>query len=56
MYAHLFGFGVDVNPATAGVSAVNPLKGNPTTPVPINAGRYDSHANIVGLGATYKFR
>lgn len=56
MYAHLFGFGVDVNPATAGVSAVNPLKGNPTTPVPINAGRYDSHANIVGLGATYRFR
>ena len=55
MYAHLFGFGVDVNPATAGVSAVNPLKGNPTTPVPINAGTYESHANIIGLGATYKF-
>jgi long-chain fatty acid transport protein len=55
MYAHLFGFSVDVNPATAGVSAVNPLKGNPTTPVPINAGTYDSHANIVGLGAAYKF-
>jgi long-chain fatty acid transport protein len=55
MYAHLFGFSVDVNPATAGVSAVNPLKGNPTVPVPINAGHYESHANIVGLGATYKF-
>lgn len=55
MYAHLFGFSVDVNPATAGVSAVNPLRGNPVTPVPINAGTYASHANIVGLGGTYKF-
>ena len=56
MYAHLFGFSVDTNPKTAGISAVNPLQGNPTTPVPINAGHYESHTNIIGLGAAYTFK
>jgi long-chain fatty acid transport protein len=56
MYAHLFGFATDVDPRTAQVSAVNPLKGNPVTPVPINAGHYESHANIIGLGAAYTFQ
>lgn len=55
MYAHLFSFSVDVDPATAGVSAVNPLQGNPVKPVPINAGRYEQSTNIIGLGGTYKF-
>lgn len=55
MYAHLFSFSVDVDPKTAGISAVNPLKGNPTVPIPINAGHYSSSTNVIGLGAAYKF-
>ncbi|MBX3227606.1 MAG: outer membrane protein transport protein [Labilithrix sp.] len=56
LFAHLFGFSEDVDPATAKVSAVNPLRGNPVTPVPINAGKYEQSANIIGLGATYQFQ
>ena len=55
MFAHLITFSEEVDPRTAGVSAVNPLRGNPVTPVPINAGTYEQSANIIGLGATYQF-
>ncbi len=55
LFAHVFGFTEEVDPKTAGISAVNPLRGNPVVPVAINAGTYASHANIAGLGATYKF-
>jgi long-chain fatty acid transport protein len=55
MYAHVFGFEKTTDPRTAGISPVNPVLGNPTVPAAINAGTYDNHANILGLGATVKF-
>jgi long-chain fatty acid transport protein len=55
MYAHVFSMQVDVDPHTAAVSAVNPVKGNPTVPAPINGGTYSNAGNIAGLGATFQF-
>lgn len=55
LYAHVFGFERTVDPNTAAVPALNPVRGNPTTPVPINGGTYSNHGNIVGVGATYRF-
>lgn len=55
LYAHVFGFEATAEPATAGVPPVNPVRGNPTVVVPINAGTYSNSGNIVGLGATVKF-
>ena len=55
MYAHVFGFEEEVDPRTAAVPAVNPVKGNPIEPVGINGGTYSNAGNIVGLGATVQF-
>jgi long-chain fatty acid transport protein len=55
LYAHVFGFEETVDPATAKVPAVNPVRGNPTVPSPINGGTYSNAGNIVGLGATVRF-
>ena len=54
MYAHLFGFSADVDPRTAGVSAVNPLKGNPVTrhiPVILVSAMDDRDAKARGLSS-----
>ncbi len=55
VYAHVFGLEETVDPATAAVSAVNPVRGNPSVPAPVNAGTYSNAGNIVGLGATVRF-
>jgi long-chain fatty acid transport protein len=55
MYAHVFGLSVDVDPHTAAVAAVNPVKGNPVNPPIINGGTYSNAGNIAGIGATYQF-
>jgi long-subunit fatty acid transport protein len=55
LYAHVFGLEQNVDPNTAAVSAINPVKGNPTTPAPINGGTYANRGNVVGLGATVHF-
>lgn len=55
LYAHVFAFAADADPRTAKVSPINPVRGNPTVPTPINGGTYSAAANIFGLGATVKF-
>jgi long-chain fatty acid transport protein len=47
--------GTTVDPADAKVPRVNPVQGNPTRSEPINGGRYDAHALILGVGVNYKF-
>ncbi|MCL2776855.1 MAG: outer membrane protein transport protein [Polyangiaceae bacterium] len=44
-----------VDPATAQVPLVNPVKGNPTATESINGGDYSAHAIILGVGVQYKF-
>ena len=53
VYAHFFTSTVDVDPATAGVPKVNPVKGNPTDSNAINGGTYVVHADLIGGGITY---
>lgn len=55
LYAHVFGFEQDADPKTAAVPAVNPIRGNPTVPSPINGGTYANHANIIGVGGMLRF-
>src|SRR5262249_29488096 len=55
LYAHVFSFQVEVDPGTAAVSPVNPVRGNPTVPQPINGGTYSNAGNIVGLGLNVQF-
>ncbi len=55
MYAHVFAFEAEADPRTAGVSPINPVRGNPTVPTPINGGTYAAAGNLFGLGATVRF-
>jgi long-chain fatty acid transport protein len=55
VYAHVFGESVTTPAATAAVPAINPVKGNATTPDTINGGKYTAHADIVGLGVNFVF-
>lgn len=55
-YAHVFTFGGDVNPATAKVTALNPVRGNNgVAGSAVNGGKYTMDANIIGLGVSYRF-
>jgi hypothetical protein len=55
MYSHTFAGPKDVDPATAAIPRVNPVKGNPTATESINGGTYRVSANLLGLGMQYKF-
>ncbi len=55
VYAHIFGFGVDVAPDQAAIPRVNPVKGNPTATESINGGSYAARADVLGVGLNYKF-
>jgi hypothetical protein len=46
--------GVYVSPEQAQVPRINPLPGSAPLEA-INGGSYSASANLVGLGATYKF-
>jgi long-chain fatty acid transport protein len=45
----------NVDPATAKVPRVNPVKGNPTATEAVNGGTYSARAIIIGGGLQYKF-
>jgi long-chain fatty acid transport protein len=47
--------GITVDPATAAVPRVNPVRGNPTKSEGINGGDYSARAIILGVGLNYKF-
>jgi long-chain fatty acid transport protein len=54
MYAHTFAQSVTVSPYEAQVTHINPFPGN-ATPEPTNGGTYSATANLVGVGANYRF-
>ncbi len=54
VYAHLFASTVYVDPATAKVPRINPLKGNAEFE-PVNGGKYEPTADLFGVGVRYKF-
>jgi long-chain fatty acid transport protein len=55
VFAHVFSWSEEVDPRTAAVYAINPVRGNPTVPVPINGGTYSNSGNVLGVGAAYMF-
>ena len=55
-YAHIFPFGVTVDPKDAKIPPVSPVPANlPANPNTINGGVYSARANILGLGFAYSF-
>jgi long-chain fatty acid transport protein len=55
VYAHVFASDVTVDPAQAAVPRINPVRGNATTFEAINGGTYSARADVLGVGAEYKF-
>jgi long-chain fatty acid transport protein len=56
VYAHVFGFDVNVDPAQAKISLISPVAANPPkSPDYINGGNYSARADVVGLGLAYTF-
>ncbi|HEY8078648.1 MAG TPA: outer membrane protein transport protein, partial [Labilithrix sp.] len=47
--------GTDVDPATASVPRINPVKGNPVATESVNGGTYSARATLLGVGVQYKF-
>lgn len=54
-YAHIFGVAVDVDPATAQVPVLSPVKANVSEPHTINGGSYAARADVLGIGMRYQF-
>lgn len=54
-YARVIGADADVDPATAAIPRVNPVKGYPTKVEAVNGGHYWAGANVLGVGLQYKF-
>ncbi len=54
VYAHLFASSVAVPPDEARIPRVNPLPGNAPLEA-VNGGQYAASADLVGVGANYKF-
>lgn len=54
LYAHAFSSEVYVDPATAKVGRINPVKGNAPFE-PVNGGLYDANAQLIGFGLEYRF-
>jgi long-chain fatty acid transport protein len=56
VYAHVFGFDVDVDPNKAKIALISPVQANPpVSPDIINGGHYAARADVVGLGLAYTF-
>lgn len=56
VYAHIFGFDVDVDPNSAKIAQVSPVQANPSkNPDYINGGMYSARADVLGLGLAYTF-
>jgi long-chain fatty acid transport protein len=55
LVSHVFAGDVHVDPATAKIGRVNPVKGNPTETEAVNGGTYSVSATMFGLGANYTF-
>jgi long-chain fatty acid transport protein len=55
VYAHIFAFGATVSPGEAQIPRLNPVQGNPVAVEAINGGTYAFRADVMGLGAEYKY-
>ncbi len=56
VYAHIFGFDVEVDPAHARVPPLNPVESRPAPELhTVNAGHYSARANVLGAGLRYHF-
>jgi len=55
LYAHVFGIDKTVPADQAAVPRVNPVQGNAVPAAGINGGAYSARADVVGLGAVYRF-
>ncbi len=55
LVSHIFTGSVRVDPATAKIGRVNPVKGNPTESEAVNGGTYSVSATMIGLGGNYIF-
>lgn len=56
VYAHVFAFGVTVDPKEAKITQVSPVVANPPkNPNTINGGIYSARADAIGLGIAYTF-
>ncbi len=55
-YARVTGISAKVDPKTAGITQVNPVRANPPAfPDRINGGTYQANANVYGVGLAYQF-
>ena len=55
VYAHIFTADQTVPANVAKSPLINPVQGNPTATEAVNGGTYSARADIVGVGANYKF-
>lgn len=55
LVSHVFTSAVHVDPATAKITRVNPVLGNPTSTEAVNGGDYSINATLLGLSANYRF-
>ena len=56
VYAHVFGFDVNVDPGSARISLISPVQANlPKSPDYINGGSYWAWGYVLGLGVAYTF-
>lgn len=55
VYAHVFGFDVDLPPDEARIPLLQPLAANQPDPYYINGGSYSARANVVGIGLTVNY-
>ena len=55
LVSHIFTGDTTVDPASAKLDRVNPVKGNPTEAEAVNGGKYSVSASMIGLGANYIF-
>ncbi|MBW2526670.1 MAG: outer membrane protein transport protein [Deltaproteobacteria bacterium] len=55
VYAHVFGFDVEVDPDEAAVPIQTPMAAYEPDPYTINGGLYQARANVLGAGLRYEF-
>lgn len=55
VYAHIFGFPVEVAPEQARVPVLSPVEAKHSEPHYVNGGTYDAVGNVLGLGVRYAF-
>jgi len=55
MYTHMIIPDIQVSPAEAAVTGINPVRGYPAPTEAVNGGSYSVHTDLIGLGLSYSF-